>query len=115
MNYDIIITVAVVTAIFVAAITAAKLPKFRYVFRVPEGWAGLLYHNGLFVRRNNAGRHVVWGFGWTLNFIDLRKASPLEPAGIMLPDLNAEQKELVNSIIVLYAERLRFEQDQIRR
>ena len=37
----------------------------------------------------------------------LRKATPLEPAGIMLPDLNAEQKELVNSIIVLYAERLR--------
>jgi hypothetical protein len=37
----------------------------------------------------------------------LRKAKPLEPAGILIPDLNAEQKELLNSIIVLYAERLR--------
>ena len=36
-----------------------------------------------------------------------RKAKPLEPAGILMPDLNAEQKELLNSIIVLYAERLR--------
>ena len=37
----------------------------------------------------------------------LRKASPLEPAGIMMTDLTSEQKELVNSIITLYAERLR--------
>ena len=36
-----------------------------------------------------------------------RKAKPLEPAGIMMPDLNSDQKELLNSIIVLYAERLR--------
>ncbi len=37
----------------------------------------------------------------------LRKASPLEPAGVLVPDLDAAQKELLNSIIVLYAERLR--------
>lgn len=36
-----------------------------------------------------------------------RKAKPLEPAGVLVPDLNSEQKELLNSIIVLYAERLR--------
>ncbi len=36
-----------------------------------------------------------------------RKAKPLEPAGIMMTELNAEQKALLNSIIVLYAERLR--------
>jgi Protein of unknown function (DUF3500) len=36
-----------------------------------------------------------------------RKATPLQPAGIMMTDLNAQQKELLNSIIVLYAERLR--------
>ena len=36
-----------------------------------------------------------------------RKATPLKPAGILTPDLKAEQKELLNSIIVLYAERLR--------
>jgi Protein of unknown function (DUF3500) len=36
-----------------------------------------------------------------------RKAKPLAPAGIKMPDLNADQKALLNSIIVLYAERLR--------
>jgi len=36
-----------------------------------------------------------------------RKASPLEPAGILMTDLTAEQKELLNSIVVIYAERLR--------
>ena len=36
-----------------------------------------------------------------------RKAKPLQPAGILMPDLNSEQKELLNSIVVLYAERLR--------
>lgn len=39
----------------------------------------------------------------------VRQAQPVEPAGILVPDLNAEQKELLNSIIVLYAERLRTE------
>jgi hypothetical protein len=38
---------------------------------------------------------------------NIRKATPLKPAGIMMTDLNAEQKELLNSIVVLYAERLR--------
>jgi hypothetical protein len=36
-----------------------------------------------------------------------RKATPLHPAGILMPDLSAEQKELLNSLVVLYAERLR--------
>ena len=37
----------------------------------------------------------------------LRKAEPLQPVGIMMTDLNAEQKETLNTLIVLYAERLR--------
>jgi Protein of unknown function (DUF3500) len=36
-----------------------------------------------------------------------RKATPLKPAGILMTDLSSEQKELLNSIVVLYAERLR--------
>lgn len=39
----------------------------------------------------------------------LRKAEPLQPAGVMMTDLTAEQKELLNSIIVVYAGRLRTE------
>jgi len=37
----------------------------------------------------------------------VRKATPLQPAGIMTPELTSDQKEILNSIIVLYAERLR--------
>lgn len=37
----------------------------------------------------------------------LRKAQPIQPAGIMMTDLNAEQKETLNALIVLYAGRLR--------
>ena len=37
----------------------------------------------------------------------LRKAEPLGPAGILLPDLDGGQKELVHTLVVLYAERLR--------
>jgi hypothetical protein len=36
-----------------------------------------------------------------------RKATPLHPAGILMTELKPEQKELLNSIVVLYAERLR--------
>jgi regulator of protease activity HflC (stomatin/prohibitin superfamily) len=36
-----------------------------------------VYQRGLYVRRNNAGRHVIWGFGWTVKMIDLRKTSLL--------------------------------------
>ncbi len=36
-----------------------------------------------------------------------RKATPLAPAGIAMTELNSQQKELLNTIIVLYAERLR--------
>ena len=76
MNNEIIILITLA----VAAGLVIGLPwllKFRRVFIVPEGWAGLAYHHGLFVRRNNAGRHIVWGRGWTMNFVDLRKASTL--------------------------------------
>ena len=76
MNTDVIAGLGVVAAML-TVLAAMILPKIRTVFRVPEGWAGLLYHNGLFVRRNNAGRHLVWGFHWTMNFIDVRKASML--------------------------------------
>lgn len=78
MNFLIIITIAVIT---VSAIAVALwiTRTFRHEFCVPEGRAGLLYHHGLYVRRNNAGRHVIWGRGWTINLIDLRRASCLVP------------------------------------
>ena len=76
MNYEILF-VFIVLAIVAGVVAPPAIKKFRYVFCVPEGWTGLVYQHGLYVRRNNAGRHVMWGRGWTMNLIDLRKASLL--------------------------------------
>jgi regulator of protease activity HflC (stomatin/prohibitin superfamily) len=76
MNYEILFAI-IVAAIFTSVIALPVIKKLRHPFDVPEGWAGLVYHHGLYVRRNNAGRHVIWGFGWTVKMIDLRKASLL--------------------------------------
>ena len=76
MNYEILFAI-IAAAIFTSVITLPVVKKLRHAFDVPEGWAGLVYHHGLFVRRNNAGRHVIWGFGWTVKLIDLRKTSLL--------------------------------------
>jgi regulator of protease activity HflC (stomatin/prohibitin superfamily) len=67
----------IVAAIFAGVFALPVIKKLRHAFDVPEGWAGLVYHHGLFVRRNNAGRHIIWGFGWTVKLIDLRKSSLL--------------------------------------
>jgi regulator of protease activity HflC (stomatin/prohibitin superfamily) len=67
----------IAAAIFTCVIASPVVKKLRHAFDVPEGWSGLVYHHGLFVRRNNAGRHVIWGFGWTVKLIDLRKTSLL--------------------------------------
>ena len=76
MNYEILLAV-IVGVVFTGAVVAPVLKKWRRVFCIPEGWTGLIYHHGLYVRRNNAGRHVLWGLGWTMNLIDLRKTSLL--------------------------------------
>lgn len=73
MNYEIPSVITIVTV--AGAITWPASKRVRHVFCIPEGWAGLLYRHGLYVRRNNAGRHVVWGFGWTMNLVDLRQGS----------------------------------------
>jgi regulator of protease activity HflC (stomatin/prohibitin superfamily) len=52
---------------------------FRHKFIVAEGQAGLVYRHGVFVRQIKAGRHVIWGFGWTVNTVDLRKTSVVVP------------------------------------
>src|SRR5215470_2589797 len=55
----------------------AKSRGWRHKFIVPEAYAGLLYKHGVFVRVLNAGRHVLWGFGWSLTTTDLRRTSAL--------------------------------------
>jgi regulator of protease activity HflC (stomatin/prohibitin superfamily) len=99
MNHDITIAFGVAIAFFLALMAVFKLPKFRHVFRVAEGWAGLLYRDGLYVRRHNAGRNVVWGFGWTISQIDLRKASLLVAGQEVL---TADNIGLKLSLLVTY-------------
>jgi regulator of protease activity HflC (stomatin/prohibitin superfamily) len=75
MNYDLISVLMLVSVLAVLTLPAIKI--FRRVFCVPEGFAGLAYRHGLYVRRNNAGRHVFWGRGWAMTCVDLRKVSTL--------------------------------------
>ena len=98
MNYEILFAMIVV-AIFAGVIALPVIKKLRYAFDVPEGWAGLVYHHGLYVRRNNAGRHVLWGFGWTMKLIDLRKASLLVAGQEVL---TADSVSLKISLLVTY-------------
>lgn len=65
---------------------------FRHKFVVNEAQAGLLYRYGRFVRVVVAGRHVLWGFGWTMNTMDLRKASVLVPGQEVLTSDNVALK-----------------------
>jgi len=98
MNYE-ILSVFIVLAIVAGVVTPPVIKRFRYVFCVPEGWAGLVYQHGLYVRRNNAGRHVIWGRGWTVNLIDLRKASLLVAGQEVL---TADNVSLKISLLVTY-------------
>jgi regulator of protease activity HflC (stomatin/prohibitin superfamily) len=80
MNHaTILIIVGSIAGAVAIAAAPALLKRFRHVFYVPEGWAGLVYHHGLYVRRSNAGRHVIWGSGWTTSLIDLRQSSLIVP------------------------------------
>jgi len=72
MNNSLIVLVPLVAA---GAVTWLVVAYFRQVLYVPEGQAGLVYHHGLYVRRNNAGRHIIWGRGWTMKLVDLRRTS----------------------------------------
>ncbi|MGH7994429.1 MAG: slipin family protein [Limisphaerales bacterium] len=98
MNYEILLAVTI-AAIVVVAITPPVIKKWRQVFCVPEGWTGLMYHYGLYVRRNNAGRHVLWGRGWTMILIDLRKAVMLVAGQEVL---TADNVGLKLSLLVTY-------------
>jgi regulator of protease activity HflC (stomatin/prohibitin superfamily) len=94
-----IVIIAISAFVCVLIFGLPMLLKFRRAFQVPEGWAGLVYHHGLFVRRNNAGRHVIWGKGWTMNFIDLRKTSVLVAGQEVLSSDNVGLKA---SLLVTY-------------
>ena len=67
----------IVTAMLIVTVALLKIGKVRYVYIVPEGYAGLLYHTGKFVETLGAGRHVRWGRFFSTRLQDLRKTSLL--------------------------------------
>src|SRR3954452_9245433 len=72
MNYNITIVLAILVFVVISAPSIVR--KFRRAYIVPQGYAGLLYRDGKFLRVLGAGRHVIWGRNLTLSPADLRKA-----------------------------------------
>lgn len=74
MKIEIILTIvlAFIASLFLVG-SVKKLPKLYHAFIVPEGYVGLLYHNGKFVQQLAAGRHVRWGRNFTVDAQDTRK------------------------------------------
>jgi regulator of protease activity HflC (stomatin/prohibitin superfamily) len=70
MNIEMISILLIVTA----AAAMILHHKFRHIFIVPEGYAGLLYQHGKFLAQLGVGRHIRWGQGFSLTHQDLRKA-----------------------------------------
>jgi regulator of protease activity HflC (stomatin/prohibitin superfamily) len=100
MNHLIsLISVIAILFTIASALTWLLNRKFRHLFCVPEGQAGLLYRHGLYVRRSNAGHQVIWGRGWRMNLIDLRKASLLVVGQELL---TADHVGLKASLLVTY-------------
>jgi len=97
MNYN-ILAVAVL-AVFVGVIVAVVLKDFRHAYLVPEGYVGLLYHQGKFVTLLTAGRHIRWGRHFTLGVNDLRKTSLLVAGQDVL---TADNVSLKLSLLVTY-------------
>jgi regulator of protease activity HflC (stomatin/prohibitin superfamily) len=98
MNYHYlsIICLCVSLLAFLIPVSTLGSTKLRHVFLVPEGSAGLLYHDGLYVHRRNAGRHVLWGRGWRIFLIDLRKST------LHLPCLEVLTQDFVSFKIDLF-------------
>ena len=97
MKYEILFVIGF--AILGVAITFGVIKNFRHKFVINESECGLLYHHGLFVRRINAGKHMVWGRGWTLDTMDLRKAALLVAGQEVL---TADNVGLKLSLLVTY-------------
>src|SRR5438876_8308286 len=89
----------IVTAMLIVTVALLKIGKVRYVYIVPEGYAGLLYHKGKFVETLGAGRHIRWGRHFTLDAQDLRKAALLVASQEVL---SADNVGLKLSLLVAY-------------
>jgi regulator of protease activity HflC (stomatin/prohibitin superfamily) len=97
MNYENLFLIGI--AIFAIIFGYALLKDWRHAFLVPEGYAGLLYHEGKFVETLGAGRHIRWGRHYTIDAQDLRKTSLLVAGQEVL---TADNVGLKLSLLVTY-------------
>ena len=79
-------------AVVLTSVIVLAIRTFRRAFIVPEGYAGLLYHNGKFVEVLGPGRHVRWGRNFTLNAQDTRKTTISVPSQEILTADNVSLK-----------------------
>ena len=97
MNYEILAVIFI--AVIGLIIVLKNLPKIRRAFLVPEGYVGLLYNKGKFVKVLGAGRHILWGRHFTLGVQDIRKTSLLVAGQEVL---TAENVGMKLSVLVTY-------------
>lgn len=89
MNNEILITAAIAALAVIGLF--AILPFHRQLI-VPEGYVGLLYHNGKFIEVLRPGRHVRWGRHFTLAAQDMRRATMTVPSQEILTSDNVSAK-----------------------
>jgi regulator of protease activity HflC (stomatin/prohibitin superfamily) len=99
MKYEIHAIIIIAIAVIAFIVAHGLLQSFRRAFLVPEGYAGLLYHKGKFVKVLGAGRHIHWGRHYTLDAQDLRKTSLLVAGQDVL---TADNVGLKLSLLVTY-------------
>lgn len=98
MNNDVLILIAVFVAVGFA-IGLTQLSKIRHVFNVPEGYVGLVYSKGKFLKVLGAGQHVHWGLKVRIAHADIRKTCVVVPGQDVL---TADNVSLKLSVLVTY-------------
>lgn len=89
----------IILGMLIVTVAMLKFGAIRYVYLVPEGYAGLLYHKGKFAEVLGAGRHVRWGRFYSTRLHDLRKTSLLIAGQEVL---TADNVGLKASLLVTY-------------
>jgi regulator of protease activity HflC (stomatin/prohibitin superfamily) len=89
----------IVLAMLIVTVALLKIGKIRHTYIVSEGYAGLLYHKGKFVRVLAPGRHVHWGRHFTIRWVDVRRALLVIPGQDVLTSDNVGLKL---SLLVFY-------------
>src|SRR5687768_9677407 len=97
MNYTTILLT--LGTLFIAVFTVRVVMKFYFAYTVPQGYVGLLYNQGRFVKLLSPGRHILWGLYYSINLQDVRKASLLVPGQDVLTSDNVGVKL---SVLITY-------------